>query len=73
MQIKPMSRYMKSLSNERLAEFLPARKKGDDGKEKDVAVSLFSKEAQAEASRRRRKRERKMKKAVGGSAYVKAA
>lgn len=73
MQIKSMSKYMKTLSNKKLAEFLPVRKKGIDGKVKDVAVSYFSKEAQAEASRRRRKRERKVKTAVVGSAYVNAA
>jgi len=73
MQIKPMSRHMKTLSNERLAGYLPVRKKGEDGKEKTTAVSLFSKEAQAEASRRRRKRERKMRKSEDKAAYSKAA
>lgn len=73
MQIKSMGRYMKTLSNKRLAQLLPVRKKGRDGKEKEVRFSLFSKEAQAEASRRRRKRERKMNKSIGGSSHAKAA
>ncbi len=55
MNIKPMSRYMKTLSNERLAEFQSLRQKGKDGKVTIIPVSLFSREADAEAKRRRNK------------------
>jgi len=71
MKIRPMSRYMKSLSNEKLAKFLPIQEKGPDGKERTVSVSLFTQEAQKEASRRRRERKAKMTMPV--SSFVKAA
>lgn len=73
MQIKSMNRYMKTLSNERLAVCFPDRQRGANAKEKSATVSLFAAEAQAEASRRRRKRERRMGKTAGVASYVKAA
>lgn len=73
MQMMTTSRYMKTLSNAKLAEYLPVGGKVKDGKETSAAVSIFSKEAQAEASRRRRKHERMVKKVVGGSSHAKAA
>jgi len=76
MKMRPTSRYMRTLSNDKLAEFLPTRRKGPDGNEKHVAVSIFSKEAQVEYSRRqakKAKKDEKLKKAAAAAAGAIAA